>query len=297
MAEPRFERVALGDVVLHVATMGKETLSPIVFLHGFPEYWAGWRDVMERLANDFFLIAPDQRGYNLSSKPQGVESYKTRHIVADLAALADRLLPGRTFALAGHDWGASVAYAFAFAHPQRLTHLVVANGVHPWCFQNAIHEDPAQRAASQYINTLRDPASDRRMAEDDFRRTLRMIDGFSDAAWLTPRHRAGYLEAWRQPGALQAMLNWYRASPIDVPLPEATAQPTWVQNLPDDAMRVRVPHLVIWGEADRALRPSCLSGLERLAPQLRIERVAGAGHWVLHEKPDAVAGLMSAFLR
>jgi len=291
-----FETFDTGEVRLNVALAGDRAKPLLLLLHGFPEYWAAWREVMERLAADFFVVAPDQRGYNLSSKPAGVDAYRAKHLVADLKALTDILSPDRPFALAGHDWGASVAYAFAFAHPQRLTHLVIANGVHPWCFQNAIHHDPAQREASQYMRKLREPSANMRLAEDGFRRTLRMIEGFSDAGWMTPQVRQGYLDAWSQPGALTAMLNWYRASPIDVPLPGEPARATVMDTIPKEAMAVRMPHLVLWGEEDRALRPSCLAGLDGFAGDLAIRRIPRAGHWILHEEPEAVARAIGEFI-
>jgi pimeloyl-ACP methyl ester carboxylesterase len=296
MLEPQFITCETGGVALNVAVAGDRSKPAIVFLHGFPEYWAAWRDVMDLLAADFHVVAPDQRGYNLSSKPAGVDAYRARQLVADLVALTDQVSPGRPFVLCGHDWGASVAYAFAFAHPERLSHLIIANGVHPRCFQKAIHTDPAQRLASQYIGKLRDPAADQRMVEDGYRRTLRMIAGFSRAGWMSGQTERGYLDAWSQPGAMPAMLNWYRASPIDVPAPGEPPGPSLLDTVPDAAMRVRTPHLVLWGEDDAALLPSCLAGLDRFAPDLSIERIAGAGHWILHEKPVAVAAAIRAFL-
>ena len=141
MADFDFGFFDAGEGRLHYALAGDPAGPLILCLHGFPEYWAAWSAVMAELAEDFFVVAPDQRGFNLSFKPQGEEAYRARLLVADLAALADHLSPDRPFVLAGHDWGASVAYAYAFAHPHRLTHLVIANGTHPVCFQRAIIED------------------------------------------------------------------------------------------------------------------------------------------------------------
>jgi epoxide hydrolase 4 len=291
-----FAEFDTGEVVLRYACAGDPAAPLILFLHGFPEYWAGWRAVMERLAGRFRVVAPDQRGYNRSSKPAGVDAYRGRHLAADIAALADHLSPGMPFVLCGHDWGASVAYAYAFQHPDRLTHLVIANGVHPVCFQRAINDDPEQRAASQYINRLRAPEADERMAEDGYARTLKMIEKFSATAWMTPGEREGYIDAWSQPGALGAMLNWYRATPLVVPAPGEPAPDAAFLAMPAELFRVRMPHLVIWGEADQALRPSCLEGLDEFAPDLTIERVPGSGHWILHERPDAVARLVAEFV-
>ena len=292
----RFDRHQVNGVSLHVASAGDPEKPLVICLHGFPEYWAAWREVMEKLAGDFHLVAPDQRGFNLSSRPEGVEAYRARHMVADLDALADRLSPGKPFILAGHDWGASVAYAYAFAHPDRVSHLVIANGVHPVCFQRAILEDEGQRAASQYINRLKAADAETLLCEDDYRRLLRMVEGFSQAAFMTPSMRADYLAAWRQPGALTGMLNWYRASPIVVPAPGEAAAAATILDMPDETFAVRMPHLVIWGEGDQALRPACLEGLDRYAPDLAIERVDGASHWILHERPDRVAAAIRRFL-
>ena len=294
--ELRFDEHDADGIRIHFAAAGDPAAPLLICLHGFPEYWAGWRSVMEALVDAYFVVAPDQRGYNRSSRPADVSAYRAGALVADLASLADALSPGRPFALAGHDWGASIAYAYAFAHAERLSHLVIANGVHPICFQRAIFEDPAQRAASQYINRLRAPDAEARLAEDGYRRAFRMLEGFSATGWMTPELRTGYLEAWSRPGALTAMLNWYRASPILVPEPGAAAPDVPLLSVPAEAVRVAVPHLVVWGEADQALRPSCLDGLAVHAPELTVERLPDAGHWILHERPAEAAARMRAFL-
>jgi pimeloyl-ACP methyl ester carboxylesterase len=241
----RFELLELNEIRLHVVSAGDAAKPLIICLHGFPEYWAGWADVMERLAGDFHVVVPDQRGYNLSAKPQGVERYRVKHMVADLAALADRLSPGKPFVLAGHDWGASVAYAYAFSRPERVTHLVIANGPHPFTFQKAIIDDPEQRAASQYINKLREPGMEARLAEDGFARLSRMFSGFSATDWMTPAMHQAYREAWGQEGALEGMLNWYRASPVVVPPEGETPETVPILALPEDTFRVRISDVLL----------------------------------------------------
>ena len=289
-----FEYIDIGAVRLRLASAGDPKRPLILCLHGFPEYWAGWKQVMEELSGEFYLVAPDQRGYNLSSRPQEVEAYRTRELVADIAALADRLSPDRPFILAGHDWGASVAYAYAFRHPERLSHLVIANGVHPVCFQRAILEDPAQRKASQYINLLRSRHAEEILAADGFRRLMGMIGKFSKTEFMDEETRSGYLEAWTKEGALTGMLNWYRAAPIVVPGPgELAAMP---ELMVGGNFEVRMPHLLLWGEADEALLPSTIMGLGEHVPDLAITRFADAGHWILHEKPREVATAMKQFL-
>lgn len=293
--EFRLGKIKNGEVTIRYSSLGDPRAPLMLLLHGFPEYWAGWREVMLRLANRFHVVAPDQRGYNLSSKPPALEAYRVRHLAGDVATLADALSPDRPFALAGHDWGASVAYAYAFANSGRLTHLVIANGVHPACFQRAIFEDAEQRAASQYINRLRASDAEERLSSDRYARLMRMISGFSRADWLTGEMAEGYRAAWNQPGALTAMLNWYRASPVIVPELGAPAPHASLLDLPREALTVAVPHLLLWGEADAALRPSCIKELGDYAPNLTIKNVPDAGHWILHEKPQEVADAIRAF--
>lgn len=292
----RFFQFDTGQVLLNVAQMGDASKPTIVCLHGFPEYWAAWEGVMRELARDFHVVAPDQRGFNLSSKPAGVDAYRSKHMVADLIALADHVSPDRAFVLAGHDWGASVAYAYAFAKPERLSHLVIANGVHPALFQRAISHDPVQRSASQYMNRLRADDAEERMSHDGYRRTFNMLSGFSKTDWMGESEKQRYLEAWSQPGALSAMLNWYRASSISVPEVDEPAIRSPIDDIPQEAIMVRMPHLLIWGEADEALRPSTMDDLGSFAPDLTVKRFAGHGHWLLHEKPVEIANEIRAFV-
>lgn len=292
----RFSTFDTGEVALNYAACGNAEQPLIICLHGFPEYWAAWSAVMLALADDFHVVAPDQRGYNLSSKPDGVGAYRVGKLAGDIAGLADHLSPGRPFILAGHDWGASVAYACAFAWPQRLTHLVVANGVHPVPFQRAIIEDAAQRRASQYINRLKLPAAANWLASHGFAALFDLLAEFSDTSWMRKAQHSAYREAWEREGALDAMLNWYRASPLLVPGIGERVGTAPILERPMAALQVRCPHLVIWGEEDRALLPTCLDGLDAYVSDLTIRRLAGCGHWLLHEKPAEVAAAIRAFV-
>ena len=177
----RFATFESGDIELNYAACGSVEHPLIICLHGFPEYWAAWSAVMWELCDSFHVVAPDQRGVNLSFRPEGAEAYRAGNMVRDLAAFASHLSPGRPFILAGHDWGASIAYAYAFAHPERLTHLIVANGVHPVPFQRAILDDEAQRKASQYINLLRQPAAEGWLSNNDFAAMFNMKHGRGQA--------------------------------------------------------------------------------------------------------------------
>lgn len=292
----RFETVDANGLEFHCASCGPRDGPLILFLHGFPEYWAGWSHVMPILADRYHCVAPDQRGYNLSSRPQAVEDYALRHLVRDMAALADHYSPGGPFVLAGHDWGASVAYAYAMRHPDRLKGLVIANGVHPVPFQRALIEDEEQIAASQYFHLLRADKAERVLSEDGYRRLIDMFASFSGAEFMDDAMKTAYIDAWSQPGALTGMLNWYRASAIHVPVAGEEVDPSRAVEIDPEQVMVRVPHLLIHGLADRALKPSSFAGLERFAPELERVEIADTGHWVLHEKPEEVAEAIGKWL-
>ena len=291
----RFSKADLPAGTFHYAEAGQADKPLLLCLHGFPESWLAHEAIMPLLAGAFHVVAPDQRGFNRSPKPRGVEAYQTRHLVADMFAFADRLSPDEPFHLLGHDWGSAVAYAMAFAKPARIARLTVANGVHPWCFQNAIVNDPGQRAASQYMNRLRASDAASLLSANDFEKLMNMMAGFSATDWLGDDLREAYKAQWRQTGAVEAMLNWYRASPVVVPDLEADKVEAPLLAMPEDALRVGMPHLVLWGEDDIALTQACLSGLERFAADLTIRRIGGASHWILHEQPERVAAEIIAF--
>lgn len=297
----RSEFADCGAVRLHVVTnrMGGDSVAdtrrPVVFLHGFPEYWIAWAPVFQLLADEFLVIASDQRGFNLSDAPQAVGEYRAGLLVGDLLAVADKLLGQRRFLLAGHDWGASVAYAVAMARPDRICGLFVANGVHPVPFQRAILDDPEQRLASQYIRYLRQADAAQKLAEDGFRRTFGMFEKFSRAPWLDAQLRAAYARAWSRPGRLNAMLNWYRASPLVVPLPGEEAPASPLLQLPPGELAVHVPHALAWGARDIALRASARAGLERFCADLTSIELPEADHWVLHTHAERLAAEIRRF--
>ncbi len=293
----RRQKVDVNGIDLHVRAVGDVGAPLVLFLHGFPEYSGAWDDVLPAFADRFHAVAPDQRGYALSAKPEGVEAYGVRNLVRDVLGLAERFSPDRPFMLVGHDWGASVAYATAIAAPGRVARLAVINGVHPGPFQRALIEDEAQRRASAYMHALRSPEAEARLSANDFEKLMGMMERFGPQPWLTAEKRAGYLEAWRQPGALTAMLNWYRASPLLVPKEGEVVDASRVMKLDPAQLRVRMPHLVIWGMDDRALLPVSRAALAAYCDDLRVREIAGADHWVVHQRTDEVIGLLGAFLR
>ncbi|MFM2423227.1 MAG: hypothetical protein RL291_1757, partial [Pseudomonadota bacterium] len=243
-----------------------------------------------------FCIAPDQRGYGGSSKPTAIDDYKPALLAEDMRALMQVLAPDRAFHLVGHDWGASVAYMLAFDGPKRVVKLAIINGVHPVLFQRALLTDSEQALGSQYIHFLRADGAEARLAEDDYRRLEGFLTKFGNSAWLTPEKRAAYRAAWKAPGALTGMLNWYRATSLIVPkageVPDLSAMP----RVDLARFKVEMPHLLIWGMDDPALRPVTRRGLDTFARDLAVVEIAGADHWVIHQERERVISTLKRFL-
>ena len=281
-------------LTLNVALDGDPRHSAVILLHGFPESHRTWREVAPRLQDKFFLIMPDQRGFAGSDLPQEVEAYTTNTLIDDVFALADALGLER-FALVGHDWGGAIAWGAALRGDPRLTRLAIINAPHPVIFQKSLIESAEQRAASQYITAFRAPGFEK-VAE------AKGFDWFFDTTFsrhvdisrINDAERRQYIADWSQPGAFNAMLNWYRASPLVVPPPALTVP------LPDWLLRafpkVKVPTVVIWGMEDEALLPLQLDGLGKLVKDLNIVRLLGVGHFAPWEAGDQVAAALEPFL-
>ncbi len=285
----QMQRVALTTgVELDVAVAGAPASPAIVLLHGFPESHRTWRQIIPELARDHFVLAPDQRGYVRSSKPQGVENYTPDKPVADLFALADHFGLDR-FTLVGHDWGGAIAWMAAIGRPDRVARLVIINAPHPLIFQRSLFEDADQRRASQYITRFRDTGIDKGLVGAGLERFFGSTFAQVLTVAVAGKEKAAYLEEWSQPGAMTAMLNWYRASSIIVPaMDEEPPRPDFL-DAPFPA--TRMPVLVIWGTKDKALLPVQLEGLNAYVPDLTIERV-DAGHFVPWENAPAVLAAM-----
>jgi epoxide hydrolase 4 len=262
----------------------------------FPNSRGAWNEVLPALQDRFHAVAPDQRGYARSAKPLGVEAYQIKQLVRDVLALADQLSPGRPFSIVGHDWGASVGYAAAIAAPRRVAKLVVINGVHPGAFQRALLQDEGQRAASAYIHDLRQPGAEACLVANGYEKLLGMLGRFGARLWLTPAKETAYRQAWAAPGALTGMLNWYRATPLMVPKVGELVDAAALLKLDPARLRVRMPHLVIWGMEDRALLPVARAALAEYCDSLVVREIARADHWLVHQQTEQVTRLIGAFL-
>lgn len=281
-----------GGLHLSCRAMGPRDAPALVFLHGFPEAAFIWDEQMRGLATRYRCIAPNLRGYERSSRPREVEAYRAKDLVGDIVALIEQ--SGAPLeALIAHDWGGAVAWNLAVQYPQLLRRLVILNSPHPGTFLRELQLNPAQQQASAYMNALCQPDAEARFSADGFAALMAFFEhGGGSARWLDDALRQRYRELWS--GGITGMLNYYRASPMRPPTAQDPA--ALALRFAPEFVTAHVPTTVIWGEADRALPPALLDGLETFVPRLRVERVAGAGHWLIHEQPTTVAALLEAAL-
>jgi epoxide hydrolase 4 len=284
-ASLRFSRYTTNGVTLHCAEAGPEDGRLVILLHGFPEFWYGWRYQIDALARaGYRVVAPDQRGYNKSTKPEGVAAYSIDTLAADVIGLADSL--GRTcFALAGHDWGGVVGWWAVSRYPDRIERFAALNAPHPMAGRDAVRNNPVQRKMSRYVGFFRLPwLPEFALRWENFKaltyafRQSRRPDAFSDA------DLAKYRAAWSEPRALTAMLNWYRAiAPKQVP---AEGPP-----------RITVPVLVIWGVRDAYLVPELAEASAKFCTSASVASIDEATHWVQYDARERVNELLLAFLK
>jgi pimeloyl-ACP methyl ester carboxylesterase len=262
--------------------------STIICLHGFPESGASWLRQMASLGTNHQVLAPDGRGHGRSGCPSAPAEYRIQRLVADVLAVADHFRAER-FALVGHDWGGVIAWCAAAWHPDRVSHLVALNAPHPTLFQAGLDSDPDQQAASSYVAALSAPGVEDLLAPT---RLWELIFASDEARGLIgPAEKADLLASWSRPGAITAMLNWYRAAPFDF----QSVGGTGAGRLPAP-LRIDVPTLVIWGMDDPILLPALLPGLHDLVPQLTVHKVQEAGHGIVRERPELVARLIENYL-
>lgn len=271
----------------------------LLFLHGFPEGAFIWDALLAHFARPenggYHCVAPYLRGFGASSSPREVEAYRAKHLVQDLAALIDAVSPGQPLAcLVAHDWGGAVAWNLANQHPKRMERLAIVNSPHPGAFLRELQHNPAQQANSQYMHFLCRPDAETLLAENDFARLFAFFDDPEGRApaWLTAEVRARYRALWQQ--GLSGACNYYRASPLRPPRGDDNAIAGIT--LPESMLTVSIPTLVVWAMQDPALLPGLLDGLSGWIPRLKIDRVEGASHWVVHEQPERVMSALGRFL-
>lgn len=297
-------------ITLSCRACGDKGRPVLMFLHGFPEAAFVWDELLVHFARPenggYRCVAPNLRGYELSSAPADVKDYRAKFLVQDIVALIEAECDGQPLAaLVAHDWGGAVAWNVANQHPERMHQLVIINSPHPAPFLKAMQSDPAQQAASAYMSFLVQPHAAAQLSANGFSQLLGFLRGDDDqlsgahslaakaAPWLTPEVEDQYKFVWSQ--GLDGGLNYYRASPLR----PVTATEDFISDmvLPAEILRIGVPTLVLWAQDDIALRPCLTEGLDQHVPDLTLVPIENATHWVVHEQPARVISEISRFLK
>jgi pimeloyl-ACP methyl ester carboxylesterase len=267
-----------NGVKIHYAAQGMGPL--IVMIHGFPDFWYTWRDQMAALSSKYRVVAVDQRGYDLSGRPPGIEQYAMTLLVDDIGAVIKA--EGRSSAvIVGHDWGGAVAWTLAMTHPDWVQALVILNLPHPYGIQREIKNNPQQRKNSQYAFNFQKPGAEKTLSAEQL------------AGWVKDDNaRVHYIEAFKR-SDFEAMLNYYRAN---YPRPDQAADAADTPP-PPPPPKVKVPVLEFHGLADQALLPGALSGTWDLVEQdFTLVTIPGAGHFVQQDASALVTTTMSDWL-
>ena len=263
--------ISVNGLKLHTVIIGSG--EPLILLHGFPDFWYGWKSIIPKLKDDFKLIIPDLRGFNLSDKPKGIQNYRIELLVDDIHALSEKLNLS-SFFLAGHDWGAAISWAFAEKYPKKVKKLAILNGPHPKIFQEKLRNDTAQKKASFYIFEFLKPDGEKFAYENDYKwLKWAVFSGKDTKKDFTEEDEKKYLEAWNQPGAVLGGVNYYRAN----------------LEFSDFTGKIDVPTLVIHGMKDVAVLPGVLEGLGEYVKDLKIVKAENSTHWVMHDEPHLIA--------
>lgn len=287
-----FQQALPHGITLSCRAAGERGRPVLMFLHGFPEAAFVWDELLQHFAKPenggYRCVAPNLRGYEHSSQPKEVEAYRPKHLVQDVAALA-RAEGAPLACLVAHDWGGAVAWNFANQLPQLTRKLAIINSPHPGTFLRELKGNPKQQQASAYMNFLVRPDAEKLLREDGYRRLFAFFDS---PAWLTQDMRARYREVWDL--SLEGGCNYYRASPLRPA--RGDDRGAAAIDIPHSMLTVGLPTLVLWAMDDVALAPELVDGLDDYVAQLTLEKVPGATHWIVHERPAFVAQRLAAFL-
>jgi pimeloyl-ACP methyl ester carboxylesterase len=273
-----------GAVQLHAVASGPTDGHVAVLLHGFPEFWYSWHKRIEPLASaGFRVIVPDQRGYNLSSKPRGAANYALSHLTSDVLAIAGQLSAEKFF-LAGHDWGAAVAWSLALLHPQRIAKLAILNVPHPSVMRRYLNTNRRQLRRSWYMFFFQLPfLPEAAFTAFNYRLGVRSLIRSSREGAFSSDDLAQYRAAWSQPHALTSMINWYRAAfRYRTKFTDST---------------VHVPTRILWGERDAFLLADMAHDSLRYCDSAELYTFANASHWLQHEEHARVSELLIDFFR
>ena len=298
--------INIEDVNIHYVEAGADYInhSPrqtIVFLHGFPEYWGTWHAQLDYLSDKYRVIAPDLPGYNLSDKPQQQSFFEVPNLIQFIAKFIQGVAPQEKVIVVAHDWGGVIAWPLAAFFPQIVGRLVILNAAHPSTFTREMMHNAEQRQKSEYIHELIAPDGVEKLSANHHQYLKDKIFAGMQKGTLNDAQHQVYQQVWSVPGAVNGMLQYYRAMPQLAPSEKAFSDKskqvitTTQMKIPN--IRINCPTLILWGEQDQAFVKENIDGVEEYVPDVRIKRFPDASHWLQHELPDAVNLEIEAFLQ
>lgn len=273
----------------------------IIFLHGFPEYWGTWHAQLEYFSKSYRVIAPDLPGYNLSGKPQEQSFFEVPNLIQFIAKFIQGVAPQEKIILVAHDWGGAIAWPLAAFFPQLIERLVILNAAHPSTFTREMIHNPEQRQKSEYIHELVAHDGVARLSANHHQYLKDKIFNGMREGTLNELQRQTYQQVWAQLGAVEGMLQYYRAMPQLAPSEKNNsdkgAQVIAPKQMKIPNIRITCPTLVLWGEQDQAFVKENIDGIEEYVPDVRVKRFPDASHWLQHELPDEVNQQIDEFLK
>jgi len=298
--------IDIENVNIHYVEAGADDGSglprqTIIFLHGFPEYWGTWHAQLDYFANHYRVIAPDLPGYNLSDKPQQQSFFAVPNLIQFMAKFIQDVAPQEKIILVAHDWGGAIAWPLTAFFPHLIEQLVILNAAHPSTFTREMIHNPEQRQKSEYIHELVAHDGVERLSANHHQYLKDKIFGGMRQGTLSDIQRQTYLQVWAQPGAVDGMLQYYRAMPQLAPCEKATSEKgaqviaTTQMKIPN--IHISCPTLILWGEQDQAFVKENIDGIEKYVPKVQVQRFPQASHWLQHELPDDVNREIHAFIK
>jgi pimeloyl-ACP methyl ester carboxylesterase len=301
--------IAIDDVNIHyVEAQPKNTLlttpshsqSTIVFLHGFPEYWATWQAQLHYFSANYRVIAPDLPGYNLSDKPHNSSFFQVNHLIEFFAKLISTLAPNEKIFLVAHDWGGAIAWPLAAFFPQLIEKLIILNAAHPSTFTREMINNPEQQQKSEYIHQLIASDAVQTLTDNNFAYLVNKILVSAKPDTFTEKNLTNYRHVWQQTGAVNGMLQYYRAMPQLAASKHHkhtnTSTVTDPANMKIPNIRVNVPTLILWGEQDQAFVIENLNQIEDYVPNCQVKRFPDSSHWLQHEQPTQINQAIERFI-